>query len=46
MLGRNLARFPRRAAPQPIADYTTSRVLTMDDVAGTKITVTVFMEDD
>ena len=38
LLGRNLARFPRLAVPQPIADYTTSRVLTMDDVAGTKIT--------
>jgi predicted unusual protein kinase regulating ubiquinone biosynthesis (AarF/ABC1/UbiB family) len=38
ILGRSLARFPRLVVPQPIADYTTSRVLTMDYVAGTKIT--------
>jgi predicted unusual protein kinase regulating ubiquinone biosynthesis (AarF/ABC1/UbiB family) len=38
VLGRNLARFPRIAVPAPVADYTTSRVLTMGYVAGTKIT--------
>ena len=38
VLARNLARFPRLAVPEAIADYTTSRVLTMDYVAGTKIT--------
>jgi ubiquinone biosynthesis protein len=38
VLGHNLARFPRLVVPQPVADYTTSRVLTMDYVAGTKIT--------
>ncbi|MBM3141202.1 MAG: AarF/ABC1/UbiB kinase family protein, partial [Chloroflexi bacterium] len=38
VLGRALERFPRLVVPAPIADYTTSRVLTMDYVAGTKIT--------
>jgi ubiquinone biosynthesis protein len=38
VLGRNLARFPRLVVPEPIADYTTSRVLTMGYVSGTKIT--------
>jgi ubiquinone biosynthesis protein len=38
VLGRNLGRFPRLAVPQPVPDYTTSRVLTMDYVSGTKIT--------
>lgn len=38
ILGRNLAQFPRIVVPQPVADYTTSRVLTMDYVAGRKIT--------
>jgi ubiquinone biosynthesis protein len=37
VLGQNLARFPRLVVPQPVPDYTTSRVLTMDYVAGTKI---------
>ena len=37
-LGRNLAGFSRLSVPQPIADYTTSRVLTMDYVTGTKVT--------
>ena len=37
-LGRNLAGFDRLYVPQPIDDYTTSRVLTMDYVTGTKIT--------
>jgi ubiquinone biosynthesis protein len=38
MLSANLARFTRIVVPQPIDDYSTSRVLTMDFVAGTKIT--------
>ena len=38
VLGRNVARFPRLAVPQPVPDYSTSRVLTMDYVAGTKVT--------
>ena len=35
---RNLASFERLVVPAPIEDYTTSRVLTMEYVAGTKIT--------
>ena len=37
-LGRNLAGFPRLVVPQPIDNYTTARVLTMEYVAGTKVT--------
>jgi predicted unusual protein kinase regulating ubiquinone biosynthesis (AarF/ABC1/UbiB family) len=37
-LGRNLAGFPTIVVPQPIEDYTTSRVLTMDYVLGTNVT--------
>ena len=37
-VARNLAQFDRIAVPQPIADYCTSHVLTMDRVRGTKIT--------
>jgi ubiquinone biosynthesis protein len=37
-LGANLADFPRIVVPQPVADYTTSRVLTMDFVGGRKLT--------
>jgi predicted unusual protein kinase regulating ubiquinone biosynthesis (AarF/ABC1/UbiB family) len=37
-IGRNLAEFKRIVVPQPIDDYTTSRVLTMDYVDGVKIT--------
>jgi predicted unusual protein kinase regulating ubiquinone biosynthesis (AarF/ABC1/UbiB family) len=37
-LGKNLADYPRLVVPQPIDDYTTSRVLTMEYVKGTKIT--------
>jgi predicted unusual protein kinase regulating ubiquinone biosynthesis (AarF/ABC1/UbiB family) len=37
-LGRNLADFPLIVVPAPVAGYTTSRVLTMDFVRGTKIT--------
>jgi predicted unusual protein kinase regulating ubiquinone biosynthesis (AarF/ABC1/UbiB family) len=37
-LGRNLADFPRIVVPQPVEDYTTSRVLTMDYIRGRKIT--------
>jgi ubiquinone biosynthesis protein len=35
---RNLAGFARLVVPAPIEDYTTSRVLTMEYVPGTKIT--------
>ena len=37
-LGANLRRYERIVVPQPIDDYTTSRVLTMDYLPGTKIT--------
>ncbi|MBW3631162.1 MAG: AarF/ABC1/UbiB kinase family protein [Gemmatimonadetes bacterium] len=37
-LGRNLAQFERIIVPEPVDDYTTSRVLTMDYVRGRKIT--------
>lgn len=37
-LRRNLAAFDRIVVPEPVDDYTTSRVLTMDYVRGTKIT--------
>jgi predicted unusual protein kinase regulating ubiquinone biosynthesis (AarF/ABC1/UbiB family) len=37
-LGKNLADYPRLVVPQPVDDYTTSRVLTMEYVKGTKIT--------
>ncbi|HYO14139.1 MAG TPA: AarF/ABC1/UbiB kinase family protein [Thermoanaerobaculia bacterium] len=37
-LGRNLRSYERLVVPQPVDDYTTSRVLTMDYIRGTKIT--------
>jgi ubiquinone biosynthesis protein len=37
-LGKNLESYPRLVVPQPVDDYTTSRVLTMEYVRGTKIT--------
>jgi predicted unusual protein kinase regulating ubiquinone biosynthesis (AarF/ABC1/UbiB family) len=37
-LAANLASFDRILIPQPVPDFTTSRVLTMDYVRGTKIT--------
>ena len=37
-LGTNLAGFDALIVPQPIADYTTARILTMDYVLGTKVT--------
>jgi hypothetical protein len=37
-LGASLARFKDIIVPQPVDDYTTSRVLTMDYVLGTKVT--------
>ena len=37
-LGNNLRRYERIVIPQPVDDYTTSRVLTMDYIPGTKIT--------
>lgn len=38
LLGRNLAEFPAIVVPQPIEGYTSTRVLTMDYVRGTKVT--------
>ena len=37
-IGGNLARFRRIVVPQPVADYSASRVLTMDYISGQKIT--------
>jgi predicted unusual protein kinase regulating ubiquinone biosynthesis (AarF/ABC1/UbiB family) len=37
-LGQNLSSFERIVVPSPVEDYTTSRVLTMDYVAGKKVT--------
>ena len=37
-LAENLKAFPAIIVPQPVADYTTARVLTMDYVLGTKVT--------
>ena len=37
-LSRNLSGFERVFVPQPVAEYSTSRVLTMDYVAGMKVT--------
>jgi predicted unusual protein kinase regulating ubiquinone biosynthesis (AarF/ABC1/UbiB family) len=37
-LGRNLSSFPSIVIPQPVSDYCTCRVLTMDYVLGTKVT--------
>ena len=37
-LGANLEQFKRMIVPQPVDDYTTARVLTMDYVLGTKVT--------
>ena len=37
-IGTNLAEFERIVVPQPVDDYTTSRVLTMDYIDGVKIT--------
>jgi ubiquinone biosynthesis protein len=37
-LATNLSRYERLVIPRPVDDYTTSRVLTMDYVRGTKIT--------
>ncbi|MDX1548123.1 MAG: AarF/UbiB family protein, partial [Rhodothermales bacterium] len=37
-LGRHLADYDRLLVPQPVDDYSTSRVLTMEYVEGTKIT--------
>ena len=38
LLAQNLAEFPSILVPQPVDGYTTTRVLTMDYVDGTKIT--------
>jgi ubiquinone biosynthesis protein len=37
-LGENLATFDRIVVPQPVDDYTTSKVLTIDYIRGEKIT--------
>jgi ubiquinone biosynthesis protein len=37
-LARNLSSFDRIVVPRPVEDYTTSRVLTMELIRGTKIT--------
>jgi len=37
-IGSNLVPFPRIVVPQPVADYSTARVLTMDYISGQKIT--------
>ena len=37
-LARNLAEYERLLVPQPVEDYSTARVLTMEYVEGTKIT--------
>jgi predicted unusual protein kinase regulating ubiquinone biosynthesis (AarF/ABC1/UbiB family) len=37
-LAANLQRYERLVIPRPVDDYTTSRVLTMDFIRGTKIT--------
>jgi predicted unusual protein kinase regulating ubiquinone biosynthesis (AarF/ABC1/UbiB family) len=37
-LGKNLRQYERIVVPQPVDDYTTARVLTMDYIEGTKIT--------
>jgi ubiquinone biosynthesis protein len=38
IIGENLREFERIIIPEPVADYTTGRVLTMDYVRGRKIT--------
>ena len=38
LIGGNLAEFDRIVVPQPVGGYTTTRVLTMDYVCGTKVT--------
>jgi predicted unusual protein kinase regulating ubiquinone biosynthesis (AarF/ABC1/UbiB family) len=37
-LGRNMQKFPRIRVPQPIEDYTTHKILTMEHIDGAKIT--------
>ena len=37
-LGQNLAEFERILVPRPVEDFTTSKVLTMDFIEGTKVT--------
>jgi predicted unusual protein kinase regulating ubiquinone biosynthesis (AarF/ABC1/UbiB family) len=37
-LGQNLERYPDIIVPQPVEDYSSSKVLTMDFVRGTKVT--------
>ena len=40
-IGRNLAELQMVIVPQPIAGYTTTRVLTMDYISGTKVTAII-----
>jgi predicted unusual protein kinase regulating ubiquinone biosynthesis (AarF/ABC1/UbiB family) len=37
-LGKNLSRYERIVVPQPVEDYSTSRILTMDYIEGIKVT--------
>ena len=37
-VGRNLEQYPRIVIPQPVRDYSTRHVLTMEHISGTKIT--------
>ena len=38
LLGEQMSRYPSIVVPQPVNDFTTSRVLTMEYVLGTKVT--------
>ena len=38
LIAKNLEEFEAIVVPQPIEDYTSSRVLTMNYIAGTKVT--------
>jgi predicted unusual protein kinase regulating ubiquinone biosynthesis (AarF/ABC1/UbiB family) len=38
LLGKNLEKFEHIVIPQPVLDYSTSKILTMDFVEGQKIT--------
>jgi len=38
LLGKNLEEFPNIVVPQPVTDYSTGRVLTMDYIEGRKVT--------
>ncbi|HVX86580.1 MAG TPA: AarF/UbiB family protein [Phycisphaerae bacterium] len=38
LIAKNLANFPRIVVPQPVEDYSTARILTMEYIVGQKIT--------